>query len=643
MKLFEPGEIGKLTIKNRIVMASMLTMLSEPVKEPRLSQRGIDFYAARARGGVGLIITASYLPSLRVQPSMGLPVVNSTNCIRWLDYLSETAHDYGAKICVSLTPGSGRMLTPDPSLPNAGVVSASPVPCFWDPSINCRELTIGEIEGLIEDFEFSARVLSTAGIDAIEINAHQGYLIDQFNTALWNRRTDDYGGSLDGRLKFSIELVRAIRRGAGVEFPIIYRYGLTHYLDRGRTVDEGLEIARKLEANGVNALHIDAGCYETNNYAQPPTTQPPGLLVELAEITHKRVSLPIISVGKLGYPKLAECVLEEEKADFIALGRPLLADPEWPNKVRDGRLEDIIPCTGCHEGCLRRIFEGKHISCSVNPACGREAACIITPTGREKSVLVIGGGPAGMEAARVAALKGHKVTILEKWHSLGGNLVPAAIPDFKKDYKWFLAYLTTQIKKLGIETRLNCEATVDEIRKIDPDVVFIATGARPIIPNIPGIKESGVLTCIDALLGAKPVGDCVVIIGGGLVGCETGLWLAQQGKKVTIIARHEAMRDMYWINAKDLKERLDETETRMLTFTNILEMQDGRIVIFNNQGLKEILEADSTILAVGLEPNRKLFEDLQDKFPAIYPIGDCVESRNLQYSIWEAYHTARLI
>lgn len=624
-------------------MAPMLTMLSEPVEEGRLSPRDVDFYVARAKGGTGLIITTFMRPSRKLEASIGEPVVDSLRCIRWLNDLAEAVHDYGAKVCVQLNAGLGRIQPSNPDLPHGGTVSASAVPCFSDPNVTTRELTLKEIQQLIKDFEFSASIISSAGIDAIELNARQGYLIDQFATALWNKRTDKYGGDLEGRLRFALELVEAAKRGAGADFPITYRYGLTHYLNGGRDIEEGLEIARRLETAGVDGLHIDAGCYETNNWAQPPTTQPPGLLVHLAQMVKTAVNIPVISVGKLGYPELAERILQEGKADFIALGRPLLADPEWPNKVKEGRSEDIIPCIGCHEGCLRRVLSGKHISCAVNPACGLEKEFVITAAEKKKSVLVVGGGPAGMEAARVCALRGHEVTLLEKSYALGGNLIPAAVPDFKIDYKLLLDYLITQIRKLGVKTQLGVEATPELIQKMSPDVVFIATGTTPITPEYPGIEREKVVTAVDVLLGKQGVGESVVIIGGGLIGCETALYLALMGKKVTVIARHAAMRDMWWINSKDLQEKLGAAKAKILTYTNVHEITDEGLVIVDEQGNKTTLEADTIVLAVRMEPNRELIEALPADVAELYTIGDCVESRMVLSAIWEGFRTARLV
>jgi len=656
MKLFEPGRIGKLSLKNRIVMAPMLTGLAEPIEDGRMSQRDIDFYLARARGGVGLIITSFMRTNRRFEASLGEPVVNSQRCVRWLNDLAEAMHDYGVKVCAQLSAGMGRnQPLPESWTKGRGEVkdvsyrpvSASAVPSFWGPDTICHALSKEEIQQLIQDYEFSAKIIASAGIDAIEIHCHAGYLIDQFLTAIWNKRTDEYGGNLKNRFRFTQELIDAIRRGAGDDFPISYRYAFTHYFDGGRDIEEGLEVARMLEAAGVDVLHIDAGSYESMHWSQPTTTQEPGCLVHLAGMAKKVVKIPIIIVGKLGYPEVAETVLKEGKADFIALGRPLLADPEWPNKVKEGRLEDVNPCLACHEGCLRRVFEGKHVSCAVNPAAGMEKEFTLMPAEKKKAVLVVGGGPAGMEAARVAALRGHRVTLIEKGYSLGGNLVPAAIPDFKQDYKRLLDYLITQVRKAGVNTRLGQEATPELIEKMNPDVVLIATGATPIVPEYPGMKEAiengKAVTSVDVLLGKREVGDSVVVLGGGLVGCETGLWLAQKGRRVTVIARHAAMRDLFWINAMDLQEKLNAANVKILTHTNVIEITDEGLVIADKEGNRSALAADTIVLAVRLEPNRELLGALEDRLPEVYAIGDCVESRKVLDAVREGFRTARLI
>jgi len=644
MKLFEPGRIGRLSIKNRIVMAAMgVGALAEP--DGRLSQRGIDYYVARAKGGTGLIVTGvaftREIEQLPYAPLSTMMIVDSRISVGRLNELADAMHDYGAKVAVQLMGGLGRIAGAE-LLRRGEPVAPSDLPCFFAPHVIARELTTAEVERLVESFEFAAEAVSIAGIDAIELNCHSGYLHDQFMTALWNKRKDKYGGDLEGRLTFLLEIIERIKRGAGADFPIIVKYGLTHYLDGARDIDEGLEIARRLEAAGVAALEIDAGCYETWYWSKPTTYAPPAPLVELAAMVKKAVNIPVIAVGKLGYPDAAERVLREGKADFIALARPLLADPEWPNKTRECRTEDICPCIGDHEGCSGRIAEGKYISCVVNPATGMEREFTLKQAARKKSVLVVGGGPGGMEAARVAALRGHEVTLWEKAGVLGGNLVPAAVPPFKQDYRKLIDYLSTQIRKLSVTVELNKEATPELIKNTKADTVLIATGGTPSIPGIPGIQRENVFTAIDLLMGRQQAGATVVMLGGGIVGCETGLYLAQMGRRVTIVARHGVIRKMHLVNRMHLQKLLADAEVKILTDTSILEITGQGVVIADREreDEKSILPADTVMLALGLKPERELLEALNDGAIEVYAIGDCVEPRKVMDAIWEGFRTA---
>jgi 2-enoate reductase len=646
MKLFEPGRIGRLSTKNRIVMAPMGTGgLIEP--DGRLSQRGIEYFVARAKGGTGLIITGAIRVTREIEQEPIAPLVrhlmlDSVIYVGWLNELAEAVHDYGARIAVQLTAGVGRVASSQ-QVRTAGAVAPSPLPCYWSPDVMARELSTGEVERLAQSFEFAAEILRTAGIDAVQLHGHEGYLFDQFKTGHWNKRTDRYGGDLDGRLRFSLEAIEAVKRGAGADFPIIYRYGLTHYLPGGREIDEGLEIARKLEAAGVDALDIDAGCYETLYWPHPPTTLPRGCMVDLAEMAKKVVKIPVMAVGKLGTPELAEKVLKEGKADFIMLGRPLLADPDWANKVKEKRTEDICPCVGDHE-CLNRMFERKYLSCTVNPMTGNEREFAIVPAEKKKSVLVLGGGPAGMEAARVAALRGHGTTLWEKEAALGGNLIPASMPGFKEDYRDLLNYLSTQIEKLGVTIELGKEATPELVQQMNPDVIFIATGAAPIIPEIPGVEKGKVNTAVDLLLGKTVAGESVVVLGGGLVGTETALYLAQEGKKVTIVEILDSIaRNIHTPNRMHLLKLLADANVRVLTGTRVLEITDEGIIIMDNRDERSAVKADTIALAVGLRSNNRLSEALNDKVSEIYAIGDCVEPRRLINAVWEGFRTARLI
>lgn len=643
MKLFESGRIGKLWLKNRIVMSAMgIGGLAEP--QGRLGKRAIDYYAARAKGGVGLITTGAARVDQRIDPT-GASFLGADDpmYIAGLSELADAVHDYQAKIVVQLTAGRGR-LAPLDYIQRYGAVAPSPLPCFVDSKTMARELTTQEIESLVEAFGLAAKTLETAGIDGVELHAHDGYLLDQFQTALWNFRTDKYGGDWERRLRFPLEVIAAIKRAVGKDFPIIYCFGLTHYLEGGRGIEEGLEISRKLEAAGVDAFHIDAGCYETRYWALPPPTQPPGCMVDLAAMVKKVVKVPVTAGGRLGDPQLAESILQDGKADFVALGRPLLADPDWPNKVKDGRQEDLRPCIGCFEGCISRIYKKKYLSCAVNPTTGMERELGIEAAEKVKNVLIIGGGPAGMEAARVAALRGHRVTVWEKGNALGGSLIPASGPDFKKDFKDLIRYQALQMKKLGVTVELAKQATPSQILEMKPDVLFVATGGVPMIPEIPGIKKEKVVTAIDVLLSKKTAGESVVIIGGGLIGCETALYLAQEGKKVAVVEiLGDIAGDIFISTQQHIKKLLADAGARVLTETQVLEIREEGALTSDRHGQRKLLAADVIILAAGMKAGERVWDPLQSLIPEVYMIGDCVAPRRVIDAIWEGFRLARLV
>jgi 2-enoate reductase len=649
MKLFTPHQIGRLRLKNRIAMAPMaIGGLVEP--DGRMTQQAIDYYRERAKGGTGLIITSLTTVDNRVSPFVVdgyavFPRLDSGIHLPRLSKLADAVHDYGGKIAVQLTAGFGRVAahfllreTP-PAAPSA-------VPCFWDARINTRELSIEEIEKLVNSFKVAGRMAKVAGMDAIELHGHEGYLLDQFKTELWNKRKDKYGGDLTGRLRFPSEVIQAVKRGAGKDFPVIYRFGLTHYLEGGRKIEEGLEIARRLESFGADALHVDAGCYDTWYWAHPPIYLEDGCMVDMAAAVKKVVDIPVIAVGKLGKPELAERVLKENKADFVAMGRPLLADPHWPNKVRAKKLEDIKPCIGDHDGCLGRAFKGKPLSCSVNPTVGLEAELTVAPAPERRSVLVIGGGPAGMEASRVAAIRGHTVTLWEREDRLGGNLIPASKPEFKKDIRELIQYYSVQLPKVGVDVRLNKEADPDLVEKFSPDAVIVATGAKSIIPDIPGVGQENVITAIDALSGNYRMNDRrhVVVIGGGYIGCDTAAYLAEKGMKITVVELlPKILGDMFLANKQYLLGMLKKLEVNVLTEKRLAKIDGNELILSDNGDKTEKLKADCIVLAVGLESRSGLRVALEDRVGSGYAIGDCVDPRSVFDAVKEGFRLSRLI
>ncbi|MBN1612873.1 MAG: FAD-dependent oxidoreductase [Deltaproteobacteria bacterium] len=640
--LFEQGKIGGLEIKNRIVMAPMLIWgLVEP--DGAISERGIDYYAERAKGGVGLITTGAAVtkPDLEYRRTRGMFRADNPDAVPRLKALVEAVHRFGAKLSIQLTPGAGRVIFP---MAAREPVGPSVLPNVWDANILTRELKVKEIEALVRSFETAAGIVKEAGIDAVEVHAHEGYLIDQFMTSLWNKRQDRYGGDLEGRLRFPLEIVRAVKDGAGADFPVIFRYAGSHLIEGGREIEESLEIARNLESAGVDALHVDAGCYDDWYWPHPPGYQPPGCMADMAAAVRRAVGIPVIAVGRLGYPDLAEGVLRDGKADFIALGRPLLADPDWPIKAKEGRLDDIVPCIGCHDGCLgRATVRGAHLSCAVNPACGNEREAAIGPAERPKSVCIIGGGVAGMEAAMVAALRGHRVHLYEKGGRLGGHLIEASAPAFKDDLRWLRDYYESQLRKLDVAVELGTEATAQKIRDKKADVVIVATGSTPIVPAIPGMDQDRVATAVDVLLGLKKAGERVVVVGGGLVGCETAVHLAQRGRRVTVVEMLGGiLPDLFEANRQQLLKMLAESGVAVLTDAQLARVTDeGAVIVNKRRRYQAHIKADTVVLAVGLKPETRLARDLADAGIEIHSIGDCLEPGKIIDAIWSAHQTAR--
>jgi 2-enoate reductase len=514
---------------------------------------------------------------------------------------------------------------------------------------------------LVKAFGDAAEVLAAAGVDGVELHGHEGYLFDQFTTALWNRRTDKYGGGLEGRLTLPFEVLKEIKGRVGSGFVVQYRFGLKHYvkalnsgalpgeqfIEAGRDIEEGLQMAKMLEAAGFDSLHVDAGCYDSWYWAHPPVYQQPGFMVDMAAAAKKVVRIPVIAVGKLANPDLAEKIIAEGKADMVAIGTGLLTDPFWVKKVKEGDQERIRPCIGCYDGCMGRITRGKPLSCAVNPATGRERFYRLERAESPRKVMVVGGGPAGLEAARVASMRGHRVVLYEKDTSLGGHLLEASVPNFKKDLATLLGWYKKELTTLNLDIKTGLEVSAELIRKENPDVTILATGSVPIIPHIPGVELEKVSTANDLFHGKKKAQGEVLVVGGGLIGCETALWLAQQGKKVTIV---EILGDLMiggipvqHMNRLMLLDLLKFHRVEIFTNTSLLEITQNGVDLLDGGSERRNFPADTIVLAVGLKPDRELYQTLEGQTPNLYAIGDSRKAQNIMNSIWDAYEVARMI
>ncbi len=639
--LFEKVQIGNLELKNRIVMDPM--GFSHTDSDGGYSDRQIDYYVERAKGGFGLIYPTATTVTTKFEFAPMPNVLETYSQGTRLGILCDKIHQYGAKLCSQLSLGLGRVGFVDPFTPPK---SASAVPSFFFPSLICEPYTIDEIKFLIGKFGYACLLAKNAGADAIEIHAYGGYLIDQFLTPLWNKRTDEYGGSLENRLRILYELRDACWENCGKDFPLFVKLTIDHRVPGGRTLEEGIEMLHVLDDAGFAVFHLDLGTYENWYDAVTTVYQEEGVQLYLAEAAKKAgIKTPLLVQGKLGDPKLAEKVVREGTADLIGLGHPALTDPEWANKAKQGHLEDIVPCIGCNE-CIYANLTNQRFKCAVNPRLGMEKDFALTPAREKLSVLVVGAGPGGINAAITAAKRGFNVELWEKDYSLGGALRAAGAPEFKESVAKYLEYLKVQLYKSNVNVRLNKEATPDEILKMKPDAVIIAGGAQPIIPNIPGMDKMAVEEANKVLMRGSCPGNNIVVLGGGLVGCETALFLDRQGKNVTIVEQLEAI--LFGVkhatnNDLAIKHLLAESNIKQMTGATLTAMDTGKVTVSTGQGQETTIPCDTVVMAVGSKANQNLEAALQGKITKVFTIGDNERPAKVIDAVAEGYHTARLL
>ena len=658
--LFTPVKIGSVTIKNRFAMAPM-GPLGLADSEGGFNQRGIDYYTERAKGGTGLIITGVTFSDCKVEtqsmPNCPNSTYNPVHFIRTSREMTERVHAYGSKIFLMMSAGFGRVTIPT-NLGEFPPVAPSEIPHRWLDKM-CRPLTVEEIKSIVKSFGDGAYNAKRAGFDGVEIHAvHEGYLLDQFAISMFNLRNDEYGGSLENRLRFAREVVEEIKSRCGEDFPVALRYSVKSMIkdwregalpgeefeEKGRDIAEGLEAAKLLVQYGYDALDTDVGTYDAWWWNHPPMYQEKGLFRPYCKMVKEVVDVPVICAGRMDNPDMALESLEKGECDIVSLGRPLLADPDYVNKLRAGRMAQVRPCISCQEGCMGRVQEYSMINCAVNPQAARERDMAYEPILKSKKVMVVGGGVAGCEAARVLAIRGHQPELYEKGSRLGGNLLPGGAPEFKEDDLALAKWYETTLKDLRVPVYYNHEVTKDEVLAGDYDAVIIATGSQPKKFSL-GDDEK-VYTASQVLLKEKECGKTTVIVGGGLVGCETALWLAEHGKKVTIV---EALDKILAVNGplchanKDMLERLVPYHgVEVVAGARVKKYENGVLTADTAEGEKTI-PCDSVILAVGYREENSLYHDLEFDVPEIYLLGDAKKVSNIMYAIWDAFEVANHI
>lgn len=616
-KIGTPIKIKNLIIKNRFVMPALGSFLTE--ERGYVGQMLINYYRRRAQGGVGLLIVEASAVSADGFVSSRQLCNYDDSYLPGLTDLASAIKAEGVRVALQIHH-AGRQTAS--KITGQKPVAPSPLPC---PSIGeiPHELTIPEIAEIIIKFGNAAERGKKAGFEAIEIHGAHGYLINQFLSPFSNLRTDRYGGSLNNRLRIAIEIIREVRQRVGEDMPVIFRLTAEEFVDGGLSLKDSVEIARILESEGIDALHVSAGNDATPEWISQPMLIPPGCLTHLAAGIKKEISIPVIAVGRINNPDLAEAVIEEGKADLVSIGRGLVVDPDFPKKYFEGRKQEIRRCMGCNT-CIQSIFRKARMECQINPFLGREPEANFEKTLNPQRVLVIGGGPAGLEAAWIAKSRGHEVILLEKDIRLGGHVNVASVPPAKEELTTIIAHQKVMLDKYGVEYHLNQEVTPEVIENINPEVVILASGSTPILPDIPGIDSKTVSTAYDLLAGQTEVGERVAIIGGGSVGCETAEYLARKGKKVSIFEMQaKVAADLEAMTRKLRLKRLKDLEVKIYTNSKVLRIDPGLLMYSNGKDTQYYSGVDNVILAIGLKPRNGLVKTLETGKYKYFVIGDC--------------------
>ena len=644
-KLFEPGKMGKIEVKNRIIFAPCGTHYSS--LDGFVGDRLLTYYGERARGGAGLLVIEGVRWRMRASAG-GWIMTTADKYIPGLKKLADVIHAAGAKAVVQMAAHRGSIDEEDPASP-----SGIPHPfAGWSSIISShpRAVPAADLEELVNEMGEGARRVMEAGFDGVMIHGANGYLACELLSRRFNKRTDAYGGDLRGRAKYILDTIRVIREKTSPDFPIIPRLMGSDRVSKpgdseGWGIEDTVELCKIIEATGVTAIDITSGSQETPEWSAPPYFMPSGCNTDITSaIKRGGVKTPIWIAGKIMDPSLAEEILRDGKADYICLGRGLMADPHWPNKAKAGRVEDIRKCI-CDDRCLEDVMiDFVPISCTVNPIIGKEKEfeAKLPRVTKKKKVLVIGGGPGGMQAAIIAAQKGHDVMLYEKGNQLGGQLLLAIAPPDKDDLKTLLNYFKVQLTKMGVKVELNKEATPEAVKKFAPDAVIVAVGSIPFIPEIPGVKGDNVLTCREVLSEQKKAGKKVVVLGGGYVGCETCLFLAKRGADVTLVFRspEPALDVKYWMFRKYYQDKLNGYKVKVMPQVIYGQITPKGISLTNKEGTEVFLEADNIVLAAGSTPDKALGESLKGKYLEFFEVGDCIEPRRIREAIEEAIWAA---
>jgi 2,4-dienoyl-CoA reductase-like NADH-dependent reductase (Old Yellow Enzyme family)/thioredoxin reductase len=627
-RLFRPGLVGALKLANRIVMPPMATNYADP--NGFITDRQIAYYRERARGGAGYLTFEHTGVLQEGKAAANMAMISSDDHVPSFQKLVHAVHQEGGKIVIQINHGGRQTSSMFTGLP---LVAPSSIPCPTRQEIP-KELSPERIHEIIQAFAQAAYRVKQAEADGVEIHMAHGYLLNGFLSPFSNHRQDDYGGTAEKRLRVPLEVLRAVRQKLGRAFPVICRISGDEYVPGGLTIEDTQKIARALEAHGADGIHVSATIAASGYLSQPPYYVPEGVFSHLAAGIRSVVKVPVIAVGRIRTPQLAEEILKEGKADFVSMGRALIADPHLPRKAQEQRLEEIIPCISCNR-CIQSFREG-NLQCAVNPRTGREGQFKIEKVSQSKKVWVIGGGPAGMKAAEVAARRGHEVTLYEKEERLGGRFLLAAIPPEKQILKSYVDYLIRQLRKQPVRICLRKSFDPMLLGEDKPDAVILATGARAYLPSLEGIQQVKTVTADDVLSAGTELPGKVLVLGGGGIGAEIADYLAERGKEVTLVEMREGIAlDMPWHMQHYLRTRLRERGVVILTQTKAVRFDQGVLVVEGPEGSKRLDGFDTVVVSAGSRPNNGMVDAVKKTVGEVYIIGDAAQPRELMHAVFE--------
>lgn len=640
--LFTPIELGSVKIKNRVFMSPLHPNLSEN-PNGRYTKRFIDYYEERAKNDIGLIITGHVKAERTIDPYPQLekfPCLDTEEEIPFFKALVDTVHKHGTKIAVELSPATGRVA--DTIIDGYHPAAPSEVPLLINPEVNSRAITKEEIKQLIASYGIAAGNAKKSGFDILCVHG-AGYLIDQFLTPAWNQRTDEYGGSLENRMRFMMECIDSARAHIGEDFPMMITLTMEQGIKNGKSMEDVIAIAKALEAKGLIALHLRNGSYDVANLIMPTNMDPFGGAVENAAIIKSEVSIPVLVDGALMNPDNCEKIITDKKADMTGIARPLLADSAWVKKASMGKPEDIRPCLRCME-CIQRITEGKAVGCSVNPLVGYEADTRTHQADEKKKVLIVGGGQSGLLSALYTSDMGHDVTLVERKSKLGGHMLEGSTAPFKSETAKYLEWILREVEKSNITIKTDFTATESYIKAFGADSVIMCSGSVPSAPPIKGLDSGIMKFATEVMLDDSKVGENVVVVGSGLVGSEAAVDLAMKGKKITLVdMTPEIGMEISMFARYPLLGAMNKLGVEFKTSMKLSEITEEGIIATDLNNEIHKINADTVIIATGLGSEKQLFENLTDEIENIYSVGDCIQPRKFINANREAYAIAGLL